>query len=66
MFLAEGRVAYAGSAEGALDFFSRRGYQCPNDYNPADFLIHTLAVVPGQEAECKERIEVLKGRALSA
>ena len=47
ILLAEGRVAYCGSAVGAKDHFARFGHACPKDYNPADFYIHTLAVVPG-------------------
>ncbi len=35
----------------------RLGYPCPTNYNPADFYIRTLAVVPGQEADvCRQRI----------
>lgn len=59
LFLAEGRVAYFGSSEGALKFFDSLGHVCPDDYNPADFFVHTLAVVPGKEEECRERIAVI-------
>ncbi|XP_065841008.1 protein white-like isoform X2 [Oscarella lobularis] len=57
ILLAEGRVAYCGSAGGAKDHFERCGYACPQDYNPADFYIHTLAIVPGEEEKSRDRIE---------
>lgn len=56
LLMAEGRVAYMGSANKALDFFQRAGLRCPVNYNPADFFIHNLAVIPGREAECREKI----------
>ena len=34
----------------------RIGYECPPNYNPADFYIHTLAIIPGAEEECREQI----------
>lgn len=40
--------------------YFRIGYPCPANYNPADFYIMTLAIIPGQEVECKQRIEVSK------
>lgn len=33
------------------------GYQCPSAYNPADFLIKTLAVVPDWEENCRQTIK---------
>ena len=59
MFLANGRIAYFGSAEDAPKFFSRLEYRCPSDFNPADFYVQTLAIIPGKEEECNERIKVL-------
>ncbi len=57
LFLAQGRTAFLGPTESALKFFETTGYRCPAVYNPADFLIQTLAIVPGQEQECKQRAE---------
>ncbi len=56
--MAEGRTAYFGNAQGALEFFEHCGYKCPTDYNPADFFVQTLAIVPGKEQESVERVEV--------
>lgn len=39
-----------------LKAFESLGYECPIDYNPADLIIETLAVEPGNEDHCKERI----------
>ncbi|XP_018317100.1 protein scarlet [Mycetomoellerius zeteki] len=46
IFLAGGRVAFAGTSTQAIQFFSSQGYECPCNYNPADFLIATLAIAP--------------------
>lgn len=32
------------------------GAQCPTNYNPADFYVQVLAIVPGREVESRERI----------
>ncbi|XP_049540478.1 protein scarlet [Anopheles darlingi] len=49
MLLADGRVAFAGKPNDALQFFAKHGYDCPPNYNPAEFLISTLASSPGLE-----------------
>jgi hypothetical protein len=41
--LAEGKVAYFGKREEACGFFSSIGYECPPQYNPADYFIEKLA-----------------------
>ncbi|CAI4231966.1 unnamed protein product [Auanema sp. JU1783] len=57
IFLAGGRTAYLGSPKGCIQFFESSGYPCPHNYNPADMIIHTLAVVPSEEVECNRRIK---------
>lgn len=47
ILLAGGRVAFAGTSAQALQFFSSQGYECPCNYNPADFLVGTLAIASG-------------------
>ncbi|XP_071102630.1 protein white-like [Haliotis cracherodii] len=59
LLLAEGRTAFMGSSKDAFDFFSSRGHPCPQNYNPADFYVLTLAIVPGREPECREKVEQL-------
>ncbi|XP_011877516.1 PREDICTED: protein scarlet isoform X1 [Vollenhovia emeryi] len=46
ILLAGGRVAFAGTSTQAIQFFSSQGYTCPCNYNPADFLVATLAIAP--------------------
>ncbi|XP_069948653.1 protein scarlet-like isoform X3 [Cherax quadricarinatus] len=57
LLLAEGRVAYMGSSAGALEFLDSLGHKCPATFNPADYYIHTLAVLPGHEHRSRERIK---------
>ncbi|XP_049938063.1 protein white-like isoform X2 [Schistocerca serialis cubense] len=59
LLIAEGRVAFQGTPDEALAFFSSMGATCPAGYNPADFFLHLLAVVPEKEEECRSTIELL-------
>ncbi|VDL85614.1 unnamed protein product [Nippostrongylus brasiliensis] len=53
---ASGRTAFFGSPREGIGFFEKCGYPCPRNYNPADLIIHTLAVVPHEEDVCRTRI----------
>jgi hypothetical protein len=53
--LSGGRVAFAGRVNEALDFFDKIGHPCPLNHNPADFFIFSLAIVPGDEENCRAR-----------
>ncbi len=55
LLMAEGRTAFLGPVGDALSFFSAQGLPCPPNYNPADYYIHTLATIPGQEVESKKK-----------
>uniref|UniRef100_A0A0P4ZDT8 Protein white n=1 Tax=Daphnia magna TaxID=35525 RepID=A0A0P4ZDT8_9CRUS len=55
LLMAEGRTAFLGPVSDALSFFSSQGLPCPPNYNPADYYIHTLATVPGQEIESRKK-----------
>ncbi|OWR47211.1 scarlet [Danaus plexippus plexippus] len=57
VLLAEGRVAFAGNASGALSFFESLGYQCPITYNPTDYFIKVLALTPGSEGASRQAIK---------
>ena len=59
LLMAEGRTAFLGPINEALPFFGSQGMPCPANYNPADFYIFTLAVVPGQEVETKKKIKAI-------
>ena len=41
-----------------LYFFHSLGYPCPINFNPADHFVHTLAIVPGNEQNCQQRVQV--------
>lgn len=57
--MAEGRVAFRGKSSKALDFFKRAGFECPINYNPADFYIQNLAIIPGRENESREKVAAI-------
>ncbi|KAJ3117086.1 ATP-binding cassette sub- G member 1 [Phlyctochytrium bullatum] len=42
LLMADGRVIYSGQADGAIDYFSKLGYECPEYTNPADFLFMSV------------------------
>jgi hypothetical protein len=35
------------------------GAACPSNYNPADFFIQLLAIVPTREEACRQTIEIV-------
>ena len=57
--MAEGRLAYSGSLNSAIDFFAGQGFVCPETFNPADFYINKLAISPFDKEACKERVNVI-------
>ncbi|KAK3733472.1 hypothetical protein QZH41_010829 [Actinostola sp. cb2023] len=57
MLMAEGRVAFLGSSSKAISYFDELGFTCPSNFNPADYFIQLLAIVPGQASGCRERIK---------
>ncbi|XP_054159477.1 protein white-like [Oppia nitens] len=62
LLLSNGRVAFLGKSDKAIEFFSSLGLQCPNNYNPSDFYIKQLAIIPGQESQSKEKLETICDR----
>ncbi|CAH2086782.1 unnamed protein product [Euphydryas editha] len=62
VLLAEGRVAFAGNASGALNFFESLGYHCPITYNPTDYFMKVLAMTPGSERASRHAIKSLCDR----
>lgn len=55
LLLSEGRTAFLGTTKQAISFFNKVDYPCPVNYNPADHYVHTLAIIPGNEEECKAK-----------
>uniref|UniRef100_A0AC34GVL8 ABC transporter domain-containing protein n=1 Tax=Panagrolaimus sp. ES5 TaxID=591445 RepID=A0AC34GVL8_9BILA len=44
IFLGDGKLAYFGSPKEVLPFFDSLELVCPDDYNPADYIIDILAI----------------------
>lgn len=56
LLMANGRVAFLGTPSEAFAFFESLDAPCPTNYNPADFYVERLAIVPGKEDESRETI----------
>uniref|UniRef100_A0AC35FAX3 ABC transporter domain-containing protein n=1 Tax=Panagrolaimus sp. PS1159 TaxID=55785 RepID=A0AC35FAX3_9BILA len=64
IFLGDGKLAYLGPPKEVLPFFDSLGLVCPDDYNPADYIIDMLAIdrQNDNEAVALERVhKVSKG-----
>ncbi|KAK5645430.1 hypothetical protein RI129_006730 [Pyrocoelia pectoralis] len=59
LLVAEGRVAFLGTTPEAEVFFNSLDAPCPPNYNPADYYIQLLAVVPGREESCKQAVNMI-------
>jgi len=57
--LAKGRVAYSGKVDQVVEYFSKLGYPCPSNFNPADFLMDELAIIPGQAEKSLAKIRTV-------
>lgn len=55
LLLTEGRVAFFGDPDDAMEFFAENGYKCPITYNPADYLIGVLSTEYGQSERSAHR-----------
>lgn len=56
LLMAEGRVAFLGTPTEANRFFAQLNAPCPNNYNPADFYVELLAIVPGNEGDSRVKV----------
>ncbi|GLV36000.1 white [Carabus blaptoides fortunei] len=59
LLMAEGRVAFMGTPEEAAMFFADLGAPCPKNYNPADYYIQLLAMVPSREESCRQAVDLI-------
>ena len=57
--LAGGRTAFMGKPAEVLPFLRNLNFICPELYNPADFCIRTVAIVPGKEKGSHENIKAI-------
>lgn len=44
LLLSHGEMVYYGSVREACEYFTELGHECPNDYNPADYLIDLVTM----------------------
>ncbi|XP_044753411.1 protein white-like isoform X3 [Coccinella septempunctata] len=58
-FLAEGRVAFLGDSTEANSFFERVRAPCPVNFNPADYYIQLLSIIPGREESCRQAVKTI-------
>ncbi|KAL1497603.1 hypothetical protein ABEB36_008533 [Hypothenemus hampei] len=59
LLMAEGRIAFLGTPEEADVFFRELEAPCPRNYNPADYFIQLLAIVPGNEESCRNAVNMI-------
>jgi len=55
--MADGNCAFLGKTENCAQAFNTVGFPLPKMCNPADHYIFTLAVRPGKEAQCREKVD---------
>eukprot|EP01102_Stenamoeba_stenopodia_P011105 TRINITY_DN3398_c0_g1_i1.p1 TRINITY_DN3398_c0_g1~~TRINITY_DN3398_c0_g1_i1.p1 ORF type:complete len:690 (+),score=155.05 TRINITY_DN3398_c0_g1_i1:118-2187(+) len=46
LLLADGQTAFLGDAKLAVPYFAKLGFECPEQFNPADYLLNILDEVP--------------------
>lgn len=42
MFMTKGKLVYHGPVDGVVEYFASRGYMCPSQYTPADYILFLL------------------------
>uniref|UniRef100_A0A8D9C0I3 Protein scarlet n=1 Tax=Cacopsylla melanoneura TaxID=428564 RepID=A0A8D9C0I3_9HEMI len=57
IILAESRTAFIGTPDSAVEFLKTHGYECPLNFNPADFFIKILAITADDEQNSRKRIK---------
>ncbi|CAI9742211.1 Hypothetical predicted protein [Octopus vulgaris] len=58
LLMADGRVVFMGPTKDAMLLFRECGLQCPTNYNPADFYLDNLSIIPNQEDDYVARTQV--------
>lgn len=53
VFMKDGRIFYHGSPKEILPFYAKKGYLCPDNYNPSDFVMEICQAESGQHLEEK-------------
>ncbi|CAJ1958572.1 unnamed protein product [Cylindrotheca closterium] len=56
-----GRVCYHGKSEKAIGYFRNLGYECPEETNPAEFLVDLVSIdVEDQSTSIQDEIRIIK------
>lgn len=55
LLLARGKIAYFGDAHKVIPYFEKIGYQCPEEFNPADFVMDMVTENPALASENSEK-----------
>eukprot|EP00602_Paraphysomonas_sp_CaronLab_P009194 CAMPEP_0185032880 /NCGR_PEP_ID=MMETSP1103-20130426/21378_1 /TAXON_ID=36769 /ORGANISM="Paraphysomonas bandaiensis, Strain Caron Lab Isolate" /LENGTH=637 /DNA_ID=CAMNT_0027568947 /DNA_START=61 /DNA_END=1974 /DNA_ORIENTATION=- len=58
IFLASGRILYNGPVKSIVSHFSAKGYTCPQNYNPSDYVMYLSQTEP---LERLEKAGIIKG-----
>lgn len=45
IFMSKGYIVYNGPVKDVVPYFADRGFQCPSDYNPADYVMYILQTI---------------------
>jgi ABC-type multidrug transport system ATPase subunit len=53
IFMKEGRIFYQGPVDNIVSYFSQRGFQCPSNYNPSDFIMFVCQTEKSSDLESK-------------
>ncbi|XP_061646057.1 ATP-binding cassette sub-family G member 8 isoform X3 [Phyllopteryx taeniolatus] len=62
VLLSSGSAVYCGAARDMVPYFMALGHPCPRYCNPSDFYVDLISIdrrSPEQEAQCRERSQVL-------
>ena len=54
----DAKISWHCSFNSYIAFTHSLGYPCPDNFNPADFFVRTLAIKPGNEENCRKRVKV--------
>ncbi|KAL3270061.1 hypothetical protein HHI36_009119 [Cryptolaemus montrouzieri] len=55
--MAAGRTAFLGTPLEADSFFKKLQAPCPVNFNPADYYIQLLSIIPGREESCMQAVK---------
>jgi hypothetical protein len=51
LLLGGGRLIYDGGTAGLTDYLAKRGYQCPLNYNPSDYVMSIMQETSSQKLD---------------